>query len=93
MKPTTLAALLAALPLLSPAQTALTVYNQNFAVVRETVPLDLQAGTNAVAFDRATLQVEPDSQTKTQLPWSQSKSHMPPARQTCALAGMPRATT
>ena len=65
MKSTTLATLLAAalaaLPTLSPAQTALTVYNQNFAVVRETVPLDLQAGTNAVAFDRATLQVEPDS--------------------------------
>ena len=57
----TLAALVAALPLALPAQTALTVYNQDFAVVREVVPLDLQAGTNAVNFDRATLQVEPDS--------------------------------
>lgn len=60
-KPLTLAALLAALPLVLPAQTALTVYNQNFAVVRETVPLDLAKGSNAVTFDRATLQVEPDS--------------------------------
>lgn len=61
MKPATLAALLAALPLASPAQTALTIYNQNFAVVRESLPLDLKAGANAVAFDRATYQVEPDS--------------------------------
>ena len=67
MKPISLASLLATLPLaplaLVPltAQTALTVYNQNFAVVRETVPLDLKAGVNAVTFDRATLQVEPDS--------------------------------
>lgn len=43
------------------APPALTIYNQNFAVVRETVPLDLQAGVNTVAFDRATLHVEPDS--------------------------------
>jgi hypothetical protein len=59
--PITLAALVAALPIILPAQTALTVYNQNFAVVRESVALELQAGTNAVTFDRATLQVEPDS--------------------------------
>jgi hypothetical protein len=43
------------------AQPALTVYNQNFAVVRERVPLDLQAGVNAVTFSGATLQLEPDS--------------------------------
>ena len=65
MKPITLASLVATLPLAAafplPAQTALTVYNQNFAVVRETVPLDLKAGVNPVTFDRATLQVEPDS--------------------------------
>ena len=63
MKSTIPSALLAALvlPLLAPAQTALTVYNQNFAVVRETVPLDLAKGVNAVTFDRATLHVEPDS--------------------------------
>lgn len=65
MKSNTLSLLVAALPLLGSsalsAQTALTVYNQNFAVVRETVPLDLSKGINDVAFDQATLHVEPDS--------------------------------
>ncbi len=40
---------------------ALTLYNQNFALVRDTVPLDLQAGVNTVRFAGATAQVEPDS--------------------------------
>lgn len=44
-----------------PRGTSLTVYNQNFAVVRETLPLDLTAGVNTVTFDRATFHVEPDS--------------------------------
>jgi Uncharacterized conserved protein len=61
MKPITLASLLAALPLALPAGPALTIYNQNFAVVRETLPLDLQAGVNTVNFSGATTQVEPDS--------------------------------
>ena len=63
MKTSASALLLAAslLPLLASAQTALTVYNRNFAVVRESIPLDLAKGENAVAFDRATLHVEPDS--------------------------------
>jgi hypothetical protein len=43
------------------AQPALTIYNQNFAVVRDTVPLDLQAGVNPVRYAGATAQVEPDS--------------------------------
>ena len=43
------------------AQPALTIYNQNFAVVRDTVPLDLQAGVNTVRYAGATAQVEPDS--------------------------------
>jgi len=43
------------------AQPALTIYNQNFAVVRDTVPLDLQTGANTVRFAGATAQVEPDS--------------------------------
>jgi hypothetical protein len=43
------------------AQPALTIYNQNFAVVRERVPLDLKAGENAVTFSDATVHVEPDS--------------------------------
>ena len=43
------------------AQPALTIYNQNFAVVRDTVPLDLKAGVNTVRYTGATAQVEPDS--------------------------------
>jgi hypothetical protein len=43
------------------ADPALTIYNQNFAVVRETLPLDLQAGNNTVRFSGATAHVEPDS--------------------------------
>ena len=43
------------------AQPALTIYNQNFAVVRERVPLDLKAGDNLVTFGGATAQVEADS--------------------------------
>ena len=49
------------LALAAGAQPALTIYNQNFAVVRDTVPLDLQAGANTVRFAGATAQVEPDS--------------------------------
>jgi len=40
---------------------AITVYNQNFAVVRDTVPLDLKAGANEVRFAEVTYQLEPDS--------------------------------
>src|SRR5271170_685653 len=43
------------------AQPSLTIYNQNFAVVRDTVPLDLQSGVNTVRYTDATAQVEPDS--------------------------------
>src|SRR5712671_6081988 len=43
------------------AQPALTIYNQNFAVVRDTVPLDLKSGPNPVRYANATAQVEPDS--------------------------------
>lgn len=43
------------------AEPALTIYNQNFAVVRDTVPLDLRAGVNTVRYAGATAQVEPDS--------------------------------
>ena len=43
------------------AEPALTIYNQNFAVVRDTVPLDLKAGANSVRYAGATAQVEPDS--------------------------------
>lgn len=43
------------------ADPALTIYNQNFAVIREALPLDLKAGNNIVRFSGATAQVEPDS--------------------------------
>ena len=57
-----LAALCACLaPMLLGADPALTIYNQNFAVVREILPLDLKAGNNSVRFSDATMQVEPDS--------------------------------
>jgi hypothetical protein len=51
----------AAATLAASAQPALTIYNQNFAVVRDTVPLDLKAGANTVRYAGATAQVEPDS--------------------------------
>ena len=43
------------------ADPSLTIYNQNFAVVRDTVPLDLKAGTNQVRFAGATIYLEPSS--------------------------------
>jgi hypothetical protein len=59
---TLLAALYAGFPALSfGADPALTIYNQNFAVIRETLPLDLKAGDTVVHFSGTTAQVEPDS--------------------------------
>jgi hypothetical protein len=43
------------------ADPALTIYNQNFAVIRETLPLDLKSGNNTVRFSGVTAQAEPDS--------------------------------
>src|ERR1700720_4588381 len=43
------------------APTRLTIYNQDFAVARTTVPLDLHAGTNEVLTTNVTGQLEPDS--------------------------------
>ncbi len=55
-------ALLFALPLIAVAEPpALTIYNQNFAVVRDTVPLDLKAGINEVRFSEMTATAETDS--------------------------------
>jgi hypothetical protein len=48
-------------PALMTAEPALTIYNQNFAVVRDTVPLDLKSGVNEVRYADATARVEPDS--------------------------------
>ena len=61
MKPIATVVLAGLLALNVPAQPALTIYNQNFAVVRDTVPLDLQAGVNKVRYTDATAQVEADS--------------------------------
>jgi len=62
MKPTRL--LVATLLLTASAaaqRQALTIYNQNFAVVRDRVALDLQQGQNDVQFVGVTTQLEPDS--------------------------------
>lgn len=40
---------------------ALTIYNQNFGVVRETVTLDLKQGENLLDFSEVTASLEPDS--------------------------------
>src|SRR5437867_3845385 len=52
---------LALTPLLLASQPALTIYNQNFAVVRDTVPVDLKQGINYVRFTETTAHLEPDS--------------------------------
>jgi hypothetical protein len=60
--PTSLLLIAGALvPAIVTAGPALTIYNQNFAVVRDTVPLDLDSGVNSVHYTGATAQVEPDS--------------------------------
>ncbi|HEX2852466.1 MAG TPA: hypothetical protein VHO24_04445 [Opitutaceae bacterium] len=43
------------------AQPALTIYNQNFAVVRERIALDLKPGENSIAYSGVTVHLEPDS--------------------------------
>src|SRR5258708_23417534 len=43
------------------ADSRLTIYNQNFSVVREMLPLDLKQGVNVVNFTGATVHLEPDS--------------------------------
>jgi hypothetical protein len=45
----------------SSAGSSLTIYNGNFAVVRNTIPLDLKDGINHVSYTGITAQVEPDS--------------------------------
>jgi len=54
--------LLAGTPAQMPAQdAALTIYNQNFFVAREHLPLDLTAGANRVEFSGIAAHLEPDS--------------------------------
>jgi len=43
------------------ANPRITVYNQNFAVVRQTVPLDLVRGVNSIRITDVTAHLEPDS--------------------------------
>jgi hypothetical protein len=43
------------------ADPAITIYNGGYAVVRETLPIDLKSGLNQVSFAGATAQVEADS--------------------------------
>ena len=39
----------------------MTIYNQNFAVVRDSIHLDLKAGVNDISYNDATMHLEPDS--------------------------------
>lgn len=43
------------------APPSLTIYNQNFAVVRQELPLDLTAGENQINVNDITMHLEPDS--------------------------------
>ncbi len=54
-------ALATLLPAVLVAQPALTIYNQDFAVVREQLALELKAGVNSIPFNGVTAQVEADS--------------------------------
>jgi hypothetical protein len=60
MKPSALL-LVAASSLAFAADPALTIYNGGYAVVRETLPVELKAGVSQVSFAGATAQVEADS--------------------------------
>ena len=53
--------LLAAASISYAADPALTIYNGGYAVVRETLPIELKSGVNQVSFAGATAQVEADS--------------------------------
>ena len=43
------------------SQASLTIYNENFAVVRQQLPLDLKSGENHVDVSDITMHLEPDS--------------------------------
>ena len=53
--------LLAAASVSYAADPARTIYNGGYAVVRETLPIDLKSGVNQVSFAGVTAQVEADS--------------------------------
>jgi hypothetical protein len=54
-------ALCSALSAQQNSQPSLTIYNQDFAVIRQDVPLDLKPGVNQVNFNDITMHLEPDS--------------------------------
>jgi hypothetical protein len=43
------------------SQPSLTIYNQDFAVIRQEIPLELKSGVNQVNENEITMHVEPDS--------------------------------
>lgn len=61
MKPLLCSLVILALPICAAAETSLTIYNQNFGVVRDSVPLDLREGLNNIRFTDTTAHLEPDS--------------------------------
>jgi len=60
MKPITLLPVLLAAAT-AHARPAITVYNENFGVVRDTIALDLAQGINDVSYSGVTTQLEPES--------------------------------
>ncbi len=61
MKPWIIALAFLSTPTAFAQETALTLYNQDFAVVRERIALDLQQGENQISFSDITAHAEPDS--------------------------------
>ncbi len=49
------------LVVLATAASSITVYNEDFGVVRDTVPLDLQKGINNISYSGVTTRLEPES--------------------------------
>jgi len=56
-----LALCVSSLPADEAVQPSLTIYNQNFAVVRQELPLSLKAGPNKIQVTDITMHLEPDS--------------------------------
>ncbi len=56
-----LALCVSSLPADEAVQPSLTIYNQNFAVVRQELPLNLKAGPNKIQVTDITMHLEPDS--------------------------------
>ncbi len=56
-----LALCVSSLPADEAVQPSLTIYNQNFAVVRQELPLNLKAGVNKLQVTDITMHLEPES--------------------------------